>query len=530
MYDLKVKQLHEIVGGRLRLATLPPRHGELARVGNVVNDSRQVRRGDVFWGLPGTRFHGSQFASDAYARGAEGAVVGQRYVQPWPGCWSLEVDDGQRALEELARWNRQRHAGRIVAVTGSVGKTTTRQMIRAVLERQFCGTASPRNYNNHVGVPLSMLAMDPRDQFAVLELAASAAGEIGALAALCQPHVGVITRLGDAHLGGFGSLDAVAAAKAELFDQLPAGGWAVLAGDDARLRRLAGHCRANVLWYGRSLDNDLVATHVECREGKLRFEVDGTHMSVAVWGRHHLQSALAAVAVGRLFGMRDAEISRGLCEFEPPPMRCQITHLGEATIINDTYNASPVSMRAALELLRDFDAPGRRIVVCGDMRELGDAARRLHEHLGDQIVTLCGADIVLACGEHAAEVVAGARAAGMPRSRAVVADDVDELRLRCERLLQPGDVVLVKGSRGAGHGTAGRSARGTRAELRGMTLKEEATGTRHPRASSETKHNFKEPFVGPIEGVGFAGTQHYPPSWVGATTYRKQRLLGRPLW
>jgi UDP-N-acetylmuramoyl-tripeptide--D-alanyl-D-alanine ligase len=447
MFDLTVTQLHEIVGGRLRLATLEPRNGERARVRNVVTDSRQVRRGDVFWGLPGTRFDGSHFASEAYARGAEGAIVGQRYVQPWPGCWSLEVADAQQARVRLASWNRQRHTGRIVAVTGSVGKTTTRQMIRAVLERQYCGMASPRNYNNHVGLPLSMLEMDPRHDFAVLELAASGPGEIGHLAEICQPHVGVITGVADAHLGGFGSLDAVAAAKCELIEHLPTDGWAVLAGDDVRLRRIAGRTPGKVLWYGRSLENDLVATHVESREGRLRFEVDGTHMSVAVWGRHHLTSALAAVAVGRIFGIRDVEISRGLCEFEPPPMRCQITRLADMTIINDTYNASPVAMRAALELLRDFDAPGRRIVICGDMRELGEASGRLHTHLGDQIVTLCGADAVLACGEYAHDVVGGARTAGMPQSRALVAENFDQLRQQCELLLQPGDVVLVKGSR-----------------------------------------------------------------------------------
>ncbi len=325
MHDVTVGQLHEIVGGRLRLATLAPRGGEQARVGNVAIDSRQVRRGDIFWGLPGTRFDGSQFANEAYSRGAEGAVVGGRYVQPWPGCWSLEVEDAQRALEQLAVWNRQRHTGRVVAVTGSVGKTTTRQMIRAVLERRYCGTASPKNYNNHVGVPLSLLALKPHDDFAVLELAASGPGEIETLAALCRPHIGVITRVGDAHLGGFGSLDGVASAKTELLATLPAGGYAVLAGDDARLRRCAAGHPGKIIWYGRGLENDLVATHVESREGRLSFEVDGTHMSVAVWGRHHLDSALAAVAVGRIFGLRNVEISRGLCEFEPPPMRCQIT-------------------------------------------------------------------------------------------------------------------------------------------------------------------------------------------------------------
>ncbi|REK15758.1 MAG: UDP-N-acetylmuramoyl-tripeptide--D-alanyl-D-alanine ligase [Planctomycetota bacterium] len=447
MFDLTVKKLHEIVGGRLRLATLPPRGGEQGRVRDIVVDSRQVRRGDVFWGLPGTCFDGSQFAGDAYARGAEGAVVGQKYVQPSPGCWSLEVSDAAKALWQLARWNRERQTGRVVAVTGSVGKTTARQMIRAVLERQLCGTSSPKNYNNHVGLPLSMLAMDPRNDFAVLEMAANAPGEIARLAGLCQPQIGVITRTGDAHLGGFGSLEGVAAAKAELLDALPEDGHAVLFGDDPRLRKVADRCRAKILWFGRSIDNDVVATHVESGHGRLSFEVDGTSMSVAVWGRHHLPSALAAVAVGRIFGMRDVEISRGLAEFEPPPMRCQIVRTEEATIIDDTYNASPVAMRAALDLLRDFEAPGRRVVVCGDMRELGPDSARLHRLLGDQIVTHCGADLLLACGQFADDVVAGARAAGMPHLRAVAIEEVADLAARCEGLLRPGDVVLVKGSR-----------------------------------------------------------------------------------
>ncbi len=450
MHDLTVKQLHEIVGGRLRLATLPPRHGELARVRGVVTDSRQVRRGDVFWGLPGTHFDGSHFASDAYARGAEGAVVGRKYVQPWPGCWSLEVADAPKALEGLARWNRRRHGGRVVAVTGSVGKTTTRQMIRSVLERRFCGTSSPKNYNNHVGLPLSMLAMNPDHDFAVLEAAASGPGEIARLAALCQPHVGVITRVGDAHLGGFGSATGVAHAKVEMIDALAPDGWAVLNGDDPHLRKLAARFKSNVVWFGRALENDLVATNVESRQGQVSFDVDGTRMSVAAWGRHHLTSALAAVAVGRLFGLSDPEISRGLEEFEAPPMRCQISKVGDATIIDDTYNASPVAMRAALELLRDFDAPGRRIVVCGDMRELGEAAGRLHRHLGNQVVSLCGADLLVACGQHADDVVEGAQAAGMPQSRAVAVAGTEEVLTHLDSALAPGDVVLVKGSRALG--------------------------------------------------------------------------------
>ncbi|MEX2111847.1 MAG: Mur ligase family protein, partial [Pirellulales bacterium] len=212
MRDLTVSKLHEIIGGRLRLATLPPRHGEAALVRGIVTDSRQVRKGSIFWGLAGTRFDGAAFAEDAFSRGAAGVVVG-RYAQPWPGCWSLQVDNPQQSLEQLSHWNRRRMSGRVVAVTGSVGKTTTRQMIHAVLATQFSGSASPRNFNNHVGLPLSMLAIEPNDDFAVLELAASAGGEIAHLASLCEPQVGVITRISDAHLGRFGSTEAVAAAK-----------------------------------------------------------------------------------------------------------------------------------------------------------------------------------------------------------------------------------------------------------------------------------------------------------------------------
>jgi UDP-N-acetylmuramoyl-tripeptide--D-alanyl-D-alanine ligase len=447
MRDLTLHKLHGIVGGRLRLATLAPRHGEDTRVEHVVTDSRQVQQDDVFWGLSGTRFDGGSFAEEAYSRGATGVVVGGKYVQPPPGCWSLQVDDGQKSLDGLARWNRQRFAGRVVAVTGSVGKTTARNMIRAVLGTRFEGCSSPKNFNNHVGLPLSMLAIEPEHDFAVLELAASAAGEISRLAALCQPHVGVITRAGDAHLGGFGSIDAVAEAKSELLRAILENGWAVLAGDDLRLRKLAAGSRARIVWFGRSLENDLVATNVQSRDGRLSFTIDNTPMSVGVWGRHYLAPALAAVAVGRIFGIRDSQIAEGLAQFQPPPMRCQITKVGGATIIDDTYNASPVAMRAALELLRDFDAPGRRIVVCGDMRELGEASGPLHRKLGDEVVTLCGADLLVACGDHAHEVVAGARAAGMPQGQALACGQPEELLSRREGSLLPGDVVLIKGSR-----------------------------------------------------------------------------------
>ena len=446
MRDLTVQLLHEVVGGRLRMATLAPRDGELALIERIATDSRHVTAGDVFWGLAGPRFDGAVFADEAYANGAAGVVV-NRYVQPWPGCWSLEVDNGQEALVRLARWNRARFGGRVIGVTGSVGKTTTREMINAVLSTVYAGSASQKNYNNHLGVPLSLLALEPTHDFAVLEMGASAPGEIADLAELCAPHIGVITRLGEAHLGGFDSAEAVAQSKVELLAALTADSWAVLPGDDPVLRRLAASCRARIMWVGRSLGCDIIATDVRCGHGRLSFRVDDCAFEVPVWGRHHLASALAAIAVGKIFGLSLDQIAAGLSGFQPPPMRCQVMEVGGTTVIDDTYNASPTAMRAALELLRDFDAPGRRIVVCGDMRELGDEAQGLHRRLGDEVVTLCGADELLACGDHAPDVIAGAFDAGMPRQRGKAYREPAETLPRLSASVEPGDVVLIKGSR-----------------------------------------------------------------------------------
>jgi UDP-N-acetylmuramyl pentapeptide synthase len=210
---------------------------------------------------------------------------------------------------------------------------------------------------------------------------------------------------------------------------------------------MAASTRAQITWVGRSLDCDLVATQVESHHGRLNFCVDGHPYEVPVWGRHHLTSALAAVAVGRKFGLSRHDIARGLAEFQPPPMRCEVVRAGDMVVINDTYNASPMAMRAALELLRDFDAPGRRIVVCGEMRELGDGAPLLHRKLGDEVVTLCGADLLVACGNYAQDVVAGARSAGMPVSRAIACDAAADVLSRLDELLEPGDVLLFKASR-----------------------------------------------------------------------------------
>ena len=447
MYDIALGELAKEIGGRLSLGTMPPLAGDLTPIGRIVTDSRCVTQGDVFWGLVGPHHNGADFADEAFARGAEGVVVSGRHIEPWAGRWSMTVEDTGWSLWRLAARLRKRFDGSVVAVTGSVGKTTTRQMIHAVLSRRLTGSASPHNYNNHVGVPLSMLAWDPLDDYAVVELGASHRGEIDSLAGLVRPDIAVITRIGEAHLGGFGSQHAIAESKAELLASLPADGWAVLGGDDPWLRSLAQTSHGNIAWIGRSADCDVMATEVEFQQGRLSFAVDGMDFSVPVWGRHYLTSALAAIAVGRLMDLSLDEIAGALAEFQCLPGRCHVSEQDGITVVDDTYNASPTAVRAALELMRDFESCGRRVVVCGDMLELGEGADEWHRKLGEQVVTVCGADMLFACGEHARTVVTAARDAGMPVGNCIVCRSPQNAAALLKSRLVPGDVLLVKGSR-----------------------------------------------------------------------------------
>jgi UDP-N-acetylmuramoyl-tripeptide--D-alanyl-D-alanine ligase len=334
----------------------------------------------------------------------------------------------------------------VIAVAGSVGKTTTRQMIHTVLKTRLRGTATPRNLNHHVGLPLSVLQIEAGDEYAVLDLGASEPGEIARMAELCQPTVGVITHVADAHLAGFAARPKIAEVHAELLSALPLDGYAVL-GDDPWLRRVASRSKAPITWVGRGVACNLAAADVQWTQGLLSFRVADCPFSVPVWGRHHLTSALIAVAVGRILGFELEETARALEHFDSVPLPCEVSEVRGATIIHDAHNASPAAMRAALELLRDFDAAGRRIVLVGDMTDVDEGATFLHRQLGNQVVTLCGADLLIACGEHAGDVVAAARAAGMPQRHAIACRSPEETLPYLGQIILPGDAVLVKGAR-----------------------------------------------------------------------------------
>jgi UDP-N-acetylmuramoyl-tripeptide--D-alanyl-D-alanine ligase len=436
-------ELAAAVQGRLQDATHLP--GEFGR---LTIDSRDVERGDVFLALPGGRRDGHDFATEALRRGAALVIVRADRAADVAGP-KLVVADTYAALRDLADWHRRQMEALVIGVTGSVGKTTAREMIYSALCGQHEGTRSRWNFNNEIGLPLSLLEIRPRHEFAVLELGAARVGDIANLAELARPEVGVITAIGTAHLATFGSVEGIMQGKGELLEALPAGGFAVLPGDCPKLRWMARRAKCRVVFVGEGTDNHLRMTRVERIGEWLSFRVDGQAYRLRVAGRHHLTNALCAVAIGREIGLSGSLLSESLARFEPVAGRGQVRRIGPWTVIDDTYNASPTAFAAALEALRELATPpaGRRIVVAGDMLELGDAARREHVLLGERIAQ-CGAHRLLATGNHANDVAEGAMAAGFPPHCITTAGNWETLLLLLECWLEPGDTVLVKGSRG----------------------------------------------------------------------------------
>jgi UDP-N-acetylmuramoyl-tripeptide--D-alanyl-D-alanine ligase len=288
--------------------------------------------------------------------------------------------------------------------------------------------------------------LEPQHEFAVIEIAASRVGEIAQLAAIARPEIGVVTAIGPAHLDEFGTLENVASAKGELLAALPTTGFAVINGDDERVRGIADRAACRVLTAGERANNDVIARRIEFDNDSLRFQVDRSRFIVRASGRHHLTAAVLTVAVAREVGMDDAEIAAGLQTFRPVAGRCQVLSIGDWTVIDDTYNASPRSMHAACELLRNWQGAHHRLLVTGDMLSLGADSTNYHHELG-AFAALSGVDRLAAVGAQAAAVAGSAMQAGMDAGCLGACRDLDTLAVLLDCWLESGDVVLVKGSR-----------------------------------------------------------------------------------
>jgi len=434
--------------------------GELARLlgGEVVGaeaattvsgagiDSRNIRGGELFVALAGERTDGHDHAADAIAAGAVAALVSRPITGP-----HLLVTDPVAALTAWAAAHRRRLALTVVGITGSAGKTTTKDLIADVLTAAGPTVFTRGSYNNEIGLPLTVLSATATDRFLVLEMGARGRGHIAALCEVAAPDIGVVLNVGHAHVGEFGDLATTAIAKGELVESLAESGIAVLNSDDALVAGMADRTAANVLWFGLSSHADVRAEDVRMHAGYARFdlEVSGARAPVTLQlvGQHQVSNALAAAAVGHAVGLPVTEVAAALSQSEVKSQwRMEVLNLPDGvTVINDAYNANPDSVRAGLDAVAAL-ADGRRVLaVLGAMRELGADSARLHEEVGAYAASL-GA-YVLGVGQDADAVVAGAVAAGGSGEWVeTVAAAVDWL----QGALQPADVVLVKASRSAG--------------------------------------------------------------------------------
>jgi UDP-N-acetylmuramoyl-tripeptide--D-alanyl-D-alanine ligase len=408
-------------------------------------DTRRMEAGSVFIALRGPNYDGHNYVAEAFQKGAIAAIVDRDA----PACQGpvVRTPDSLRALQQLASWARSQWSGDLVAVTGSAGKTTTKEAIaRLVSVRKVTGR-SEGNFNNHIGVPLSILELPDAAEAAVVEIGMNHAGEIRALAAIARPSVGVVTNVGWAHVENFPSVEGVALAKRELIESLDGDGVAVLNADDEKVARFADIHSGPVVTFGIDHPADIRATEVEFLPGGARFQAAGAAFEIPLPGRHGVMNVLAAIAVAYgVFGIPAEELVPAARLLAPGKMRGERLVVNGITIWNDCYNSNPDAARAMIRVLRDTPAR-RRIAVLGEMLELGRWTETLHRAVG-RYAAECGIDSLVGIRGAARLMVEEAVEAGLPAGAAYFFEDPEEAGEFLRRSLASGDAVLFKGSRG----------------------------------------------------------------------------------
>jgi UDP-N-acetylmuramoyl-tripeptide--D-alanyl-D-alanine ligase len=444
MIRFGINEIIEATGGRL----LAGDSG--LTVAGISTDSRKIIPGSIFVALKGERFDGNDFIADAFKNGAAAVLTG-RDPGNFPGKTVIKAEDTLRALHDLASYYRERFEIPFTGITGSVGKTSTKEMVACALGTQFNVLKSEGNFNNEIGVPLTIFRLEPEHEAAVIEMGMSGFGEIRALARIVRPEVGIITNIGLSHIEKLGSRQNILRAKLELLEGLQPGGLLILNGDDVLLSGVKDLLEVRTVSYGLEEDADYRAYSIRSRGEKgIDFNIilDGSEYAVHVPapGVHNVYNALAALAAGRELGIPADILIKGIAGYSPGHMRLNIIRTGGLTIINDAYNASPQSMKAALDVLGEIEAD-RRIAVLGDMLELGDWSISAHRETGAYAAG-SGADLIITVGGAAAHIAEGAAEAGFPRSGTAVLENNDEAVRWLQDIIRKGDAILVKGSRG----------------------------------------------------------------------------------
>jgi UDP-N-acetylmuramoyl-tripeptide--D-alanyl-D-alanine ligase len=439
--------------------------GRETAVHSVVIDSREAAPGSLFVALPGEKADGHDYVNDAFARGAVAALVERPVAGEFPLLDTrqavqaeplqtpvcLLVHNTLAALQQAAGAWRARHKIRVAAITGSVGKTTTKELIHAVLSRRFHTLRSESSYNNEIGLPLTLLKIRPEHKRAILEMGTYGRGEIAHLCAMARPHIGILTIIGPVHLERMGSLENIVAAKQELVEALPPNGTAILNKDDERVMSMAGHTQAHIFTYGLDLSADLRAANIRSMglEGiQFSLHYQGEilqNITVPLLGRHSVHTALRAAAIGLVEGLSWEEIITGLQAITAQLRLVAVPGPRGSIIIDDTYNSSPESAIAALNLLNDLN--GRRLAVLGDMLELGAVEEASHRLVGRRARAV--ADVLVAVGRRGRLIGEEALLAGMTKEQVYLIEEVDEAVPILKKVIEANDIILIKGSRGA---------------------------------------------------------------------------------
>jgi len=448
---LQIQEVLKATGGKLlqgeKLATFP----------GISTDSRTVAEGELFIALKGSRFNGHHYAIEALEKKAGGVIIEEDKVGDlrWNGYRPravIVVKDTLMALGDMARDWRRKYRTPVVALTGSNGKTTTKELIAACLGTTFPILKTKGNLNNLIGLPLTLLALTEKERVVVLEMGMNVPGEIRRLTEIAEPDVGLITNIQKVHLEGMGSLERLKEEKGELFQGMRRDGAILVNQDDPRVVELANHYPGQKISFGIAHPAEVMAKEIRFRgtEGTsftliLKGEVVEIHLRLL--GRHFVPNALSAIAVACLFGMEVRQTKEALEHFQPLPMRMEVVSLkGGRILINDAYNANPYSMELALETLVEAKGKGRAIAVLGDMLELGNFTKEAHRQIGEKVKDL-SVDFLVALGEEAPLVVESAIRHGFPLERARVVESHSEAITLLRQMIQKEDWILVKGSR-----------------------------------------------------------------------------------
>ncbi|MHC4126169.1 MAG: UDP-N-acetylmuramoyl-tripeptide--D-alanyl-D-alanine ligase [Planctomycetota bacterium] len=445
MKRVSIKELAEITGGSLEKATDGSDY-----FSGVSTDSRTVKAGECFFAIAGENFDGHNYLASAFEKGAVCAVVSSDFKNNANDGGLIKVEDTVKALGRLAGEHRHRAGFKVVAITGSVGKTTTRRIIYHVLKSHFRVFQSPKNFNNQIGLPLTLLGAGAENDIVVTEIGSSSPGEVSCLAKIAAPEIAVVTNVNSSHLKGFGNIRTIIEEKLSISDGLNEGGVFFINGDS---KQLVEHCRSkgtSFISFGKSSRCDIQAENIMYNGLESRFTLEGKQIVLSLAGPGNVVNSVASWSVCRQLGISIDDFAEALRTLPQVSMRAEILKLGTLTVINDCYNANPASMKNALEILRHLETEkkGRKVFICGDMAELAEQTEQRHRQLG-RLIAKAEVEVLLTVGKWAQ--LAGQVAKGIAEYD-LQTKSFENAALVCnnlEKIIKDYDIILVKGSRTA---------------------------------------------------------------------------------